>query len=154
MSEDIPSISSIVSRLPQKIQNRFESLGGYIRGIIDEESNKSGVNIALSSNDVQSIQFAALIYSLDHFFRAGSSSARTAAMTFEQLGLQGFQVGSSHFTKDNDNTRRGDMLADKLRDSIGNSHMGIVIRNSISMRDLISTMIREVNNGQSLDTER
>jgi len=101
MAAEIPSISSIVSQLPQRLQRRFESLGKYIRGVIDEESNNLDANIALSTEDTQLIQLAALIYLLDSFFRAGTSSARNAATTFEQFGLSGFQVGSTTFTRDN-----------------------------------------------------
>ena len=90
---------------------------------------------------------AALIYSLDSFFRAGSSSARGAATIFEEFGLSGFQVGSTIFTRENANTRRGDLLAHKLRETIMNTALGAAIRNSTSMRDLISTMIRGMNNG-------
>lgn len=147
MSAEIPSISFIVSQLPQNLQKRFESLGSYIRGVIDEERSSVDKNINLSIEDIQLIQLAALIYLLNSFFRAGSSSARNAATTFEQFGLSGFQVGSTTFTRNNYNTRRGDFLADRLQEAIMDSHLGITIRNSTSMRDLISTMIREINNG-------
>lgn len=151
MAEGIPSISFIVSQLPQKLQRRFESLGGYIRGIIDEENSRLNRAETLSTEDVQLIQFAALIYSLDSFFRAGSRSARSAATTFEQFGLSGFQVGSTTFTKDNYNTRRGEMLANKLQESISGSRLSSVIRNSATMTDLVLTMVREIIDGKSLD---
>jgi len=147
MAENIPNISLIVSQLPSKLQKRFESLGSYVRGLIDEENSRLDTKVVLSTEDIQLIQLAALIYSLDSFFRAGSSSARGAATTFEEFGLSGFQVGSTIFTRENANTRRGDLLADKLRETIMNTALGEVIRNSTSMRVLISTMIRGRNNG-------
>ena len=147
MAESIPSITFIVNQLPNRLQKRFESLGNFVRGIIDEESSKLKTKIVLSTEDVQLIQLAALIYSLDNFFRAGSSAARGAATIFEEFELSGFQVGLTNFTKENANTRRGDLLADKLSESIRNSVLGDFIRNSNSMRELISTMIREVKNG-------
>jgi hypothetical protein len=147
MAENISNISFIVSQLPNKLQKRFESLGNYVRGLIDEESSRLNTKIVLSTEDIQLIQLAGLIYSLDSFFRAGSSSARSAATIFEEFELSGFQVGSTTFTKENINTRRGDLLADRLSESIRNSALGEVIRNSNSMRELISTMILGMNNG-------
>lgn len=146
MAEGIPNISFIVSQLPNKLQKRFESLGKFVRGLIDEESSRLSTKIVLSTEDVQLIQLAALVYSLDSFFRAGSSSARSAATIFGEFELSGFQVGTTSFTKENVNTRRGDLLANRLSESIRNSTLGEFIRNSNSMRELISTMIREMNN--------
>jgi hypothetical protein len=147
MTEGIPSISSIISQLPHKLQIRFESLGSYVRGLIAEESIRLGTNIVFSTQNIQLIQLAALIYSLDSFFRAGSSSARTAATVFEQFDLSGFQVGLTTFTRSNHNTRRGEILASRLQETIVNSYLGTVIKNSSTMKDLISRMIREMNNG-------
>lgn len=110
MTSEIPSVSSIISQLPQNLQRRFESLGKYVRGIVDEESSKIDSRIILSTEEVQWIQLAALVFSLDSFFRAGTRSARNAATIFEQYDLTGFQVGSTVFTKDNYNTRRGDLF--------------------------------------------
>lgn len=145
MSERIPSISAIISQLPHKLQLRFESLGSYVRGIIAEESLRRGKDIELSTENIQLIQMAALLYSLDRFFRAGSSSARTAATVFEQFELSGFQVGSMTFTRNNYNTRRGDILADRLRETVMNSSLGAIIRNSATMRELIATMIQGIS---------
>ena len=146
MAENIPNISFIVSQLPNKLQKRFESLGSYVRGLIDEESSRLDKKIVLSTEDIQLIQLAALIYSLDSFFRAGSSSARGAAIIFEEFDLSGFRVGTTTFTRENINTRRGDLLANKLRESIINSALGMAITNANSMRALISTMIRGMSN--------
>jgi len=68
MSENIPSVSAIINQLPHKLQIRFESLGSYVRGFIDEENNRLNVNIVLSQEKIQLIQLAALVYSLDSFF--------------------------------------------------------------------------------------
>jgi hypothetical protein len=147
MTSEIPTISSIISQLPQNLQRRFDSLGKYVRGIVDEESSKTDTRVILSTEEIQLIQLAALVYSLDSFFRAGTRSARNAATIFEQYELPGFQVGSTVFTKDNYNTRRGDLLAENLQEAILGTNLGKVIKNSSSMRGLISTMIREMNNG-------
>lgn len=145
MSDGVPTISFIVSQLPQKLQRRFESLGGYIRGLIEEERQRLGKDINLTSENIQLIQLAALLYSLESFFRAGSSSARGAAATFEQFQIPGFQVGRTTFTSTSYSTQLGDVLADRLQNTIRNSRLGVVISNSATMRDLITTMIREMS---------
>ena len=150
MPERILSISEIIQQLPQKLQVRFNSLGKYVQGII-EESATIGKQIKLSSEDTQLIQLAALIYSLDSFLRAGSYAAKTAATTFEEFELGGFQVGSTLFTKNNENTRRGEILADKLRLTISQNRLGTLINSSSTMRELISKLVREMSHGETVD---
>lgn len=147
MSENTPRIAQIIDLLPQKLQIRFESLGGYVRGIIEEENTKLGRAMRLSIEQVQLIQLAALIYSLEDFFRAGSRAARGASIAFEDFGLSGFQVGSQAFTRDNVNTRRGDLLAEQLREVVRNSPLGDYIKNASSMTELIETLVKEAGNG-------
>lgn len=146
MAEGAPNVAEIIRYLPRKIQVRFDSLGNYVKGLIDEESARRDKEIKLSSEHIQLIQLAALIYSLDSFMRAGSYAAQIAASTFEEYELRGFQVGSSVFTENNENTLRGRVLADKLRATVARTRLGVLIRNSSTMRDLISTLIREMNN--------
>jgi len=146
MAEGAPNVAEIIRYLPRKIQVRFDSLGNYVKGLIDEESARRDKEIKLSSEHIQLIQLAALIYSLDSFMRAGSYAAQIAASTFEEYKLRGFQVGSSVFTENNENTLRGRVLADKLRATVARTRLGVLIRNSSTMRDLISTLIREMNN--------
>lgn len=151
MPERLSNISEIIQQLPQKLQLRFNSLGNYVQGIVDEESAKNGKQVKLSGESTQLIQLAALIYSLDSFLRAGSYAARTASTTFEKFELGGFQVGSTLFTKNNENTRRGEILADKLRMTVAKTRLGALIKNSSSMKELISTLVREMNNDKSVD---
>ena len=151
MIDRAPNISEIIQRLPQKLQVRFNSLGNYVQGIIDEESARNRKEIKLSSEDTQLIQLAALLYSLDSFLRAGTYAARVASTTFEEFELEGFQVGSTLFTRNNENTLRGEELAEKLRKTVERTRLGRIIRNSPTMKELISTLIREMNNGEALD---
>jgi hypothetical protein len=115
--------------------------------LIEEEISQSGRNIRLDQEDIQLIQLAALIYSLDSFFRVGSAAARAASITFEEFGLDGFQIGSTTFTRDNENTRRGEELATQMRRSISGTPLSRAIVTSPSMRRLITTLIRELSDG-------
>lgn len=151
MPERVSNISEIIQQLPQKLQLRFSSLGNYVQGIVDDESAKNRKQVKLSSENIQLVQLAAFLYSLDSFLRAGSYAARAAATTFEEFELEGFQVGSTLFTKSNENTLRGEILADKLRMTVAETRLGLLIKNSSTMRELISTLIREMNNDESVD---
>lgn len=148
MADNIPSIHEIVNQLPLKLQQRFNSLSGYVQGIIDEEAETYDTSIRLSPEDKQIIQLAAFIYSLDSFLRAGARAAREASVTFERFGLSGFQVGSTHFTSDNLNTQRGEMLARELREVALQTPLGSYITNARSIRDLVNWLIRDIRNEQ------
>ena len=142
------NVSAIIQQLPPNLQRRFLSLGSFVGGIIDEEITRSKKSNRLSQENIHLIQLAALIYSLDSFFRSGTAAARQASVTFEEFGSIGFQIGSTVFTKDNDNTRRGELLADELRKAIIGTQMSRAIQTSSTMQQLIITLIREINDGQ------
>lgn len=150
MADNTPNIAEIVGLLPLRLQRRFDSLGGYVQGIIEEERTQYDISLRLSSEDKQVIQLAAFIYMLDGFLRAGSRAAREASSTFERFGLSGFQVGSTHFTSDNLSTQRGEMLARELRGVVLQTSLGPYIRNAQSMRGLVSWLIREIINEQTM----
>jgi hypothetical protein len=151
MESEAPRISEIVQQLPQKLQLRFTSLGNFVQGMIDEASATSGKTIKLGSDEVQLIQLAALVYSLDSFLRAGTNAARSASTVYEKFDIPGFQVGTTVFTRDNENTRRGELLAEELKKNILRTKLGSIIRNSSTMKELISTLIDEISNGKTMD---
>lgn len=153
MSEGRLSIPDIVNQLPQKLQLRFESLGSYVQGIIIEERDRLGRDIQLDNEDIQFIQLAALIYSLDSFFKGGTRAARNASFVFEQYGLQGFQVGSSTFTQNSAETLRGQRLAEALRRIIAGTSLNRFIVRSTSIRDLVVRLLREIRDGETLDQQ-
>jgi hypothetical protein len=150
VSEDL-TVSEIIRLLPQKLQQRFNSLGRYVQGIIEEEEDKLGRDIEISHEDVQLIQMAAFIYSLDNFLRVGTSAARIASITFEQFGFGGFQVGSTTFTRNNHATRRGELLAQALRGTVADTPLYGHIISASTMQVLISTLVREMADGAPLD---
>ncbi|GIK40338.1 MAG: hypothetical protein BroJett011_41710 [Chloroflexota bacterium] len=145
------TVSDIIRTLPRKLQNRFESLEGYVRGVIAEEEDNLHRSIKLSDENIRFIQLAALIYLLETFFRAGTRSARGAAIIFEQFGSSGFQIGSATFTRDNYETRRGEVLADGLLRILSNTSLNKYIISANSMRELVSTLVKEMAEGESDD---
>jgi hypothetical protein len=143
--------SAIINMLPQSLKPRFYSLGKYVRGVIEEEADELGRAIELTDEDVRSIQLAAFVYMLDDFLRTGSRVAREASVTFEEIGLNGFQIGSTVFTKDNYNTRRGEELADRLRAALVGTPLANRIDSATTMRGLISALIRETTDDTRVD---
>lgn len=151
MAEGRLTIAEIVNQLPQKLQSRFESLGSYVRGVIQEERERLERDITVDTEDIQFIQLAALIYLLDSFMRTGTVAARNASSIFEQFGLAGFEIGSSRFTQSNENTLRGERLAQNLRSVIAATSLNRFITNSSSMRDLVIRLLNEIKDAETLD---
>lgn len=147
MPDGIPSITEIVKMLPYRLQLRFDSLSGYVLGMIDHIRSERRIEVRLSREEIQLIQLAAFIYTLDYFFRAGTRAASEASTTFERFRLEGFQVGKTQFTRDNENTRRGENLANSLRESIAGTRLDRIIRTSRSLDSLVQTLVRGFANG-------
>ena len=122
-----------------------------MRSIIEEEEDRRERKISIGNEEVQIVQLAALIYTMDSFLRIGSIAARVSAETFEEFGYEGFQVGSSTFTRNNYNTRRGFMLADNLQNIIANTPLNRYINDANTLRELVTTLVREIEDGQTLD---
>lgn len=141
------TIARMIQRLPMPLQNRFTSLGGYVRGLVEEEEQRLKRKLAFGNNDIQLIQLAAFVYLLDYYFREGTRAAASAALMFEEYHLSGFSVGSTVFTRNNENTRRGALLAYELRQVLADTPIAVVIEQSTSVRALVSRMIREMSNG-------
>jgi hypothetical protein len=144
---DVPRASEIVRMLPYRLQLRFNSLAGYVSGIIDDLTFRKEIRIRLGTEDVQLIQLAALVYTLDSFFRAGTRAAREASATFERFESSGFQVGRTHFTRDNENTKRGEQLANTLRNTLAGTELERIIRTSRTLESLVEDLIKGLNNG-------
>jgi hypothetical protein len=146
MANENSTVNQIVSLLPSRLQLRFESLGTYVRSVIEEERQILGMRERISQEDIQRIQLAVFIYSLNSFFRIGTSAAKSASSTFEELGFTSFKIGSSYFSQNNETTMRGETLALKLEKMLAKSTLGKHIRSSYSMRDLISRLLQELKN--------
>lgn len=147
-SYDEGSVSSLVRKLPYKLQIRFQSLNGYVNWIIDEELVNSQGDYNLTSEDIQMIQFAALVYSLRYFFRLGTQVARDASQLFEDYNVNGFSVGSVQFTANNENTNRGEKLDRNLRAALAGTALGRKIQEADTMETLVRSLIKDFRNGQ------
>lgn len=112
------SYSDIVKILPYRIRSRCDSLGAFVKAVLDEEDHNREQVDKLTTDDIQLIQLLVLVGFLDSFFEDGTTAARSAVRRFEDLGVRGFTVGRKAFEGDNENVRLGEELAKELRDTL------------------------------------
>lgn len=141
MKDGTQSVSEIASLLPYTLRSRFNSLGPYVRGLLEAE------NYLLPEDQVRTIHLAVFVYTLQEFLQAGTRAAKNAATTFEGLGIDGFSVGNTVFTKDNDATNRGESIARALIGALDGTAIGAHVASAQSMRSLVRAMAREYSRG-------
>jgi hypothetical protein len=117
---------------------------------VEEEIEIAGFDRRLTSEEHEYLQLAALTYMLQEFFRAGSAAALAASTAFEELGAQGFRVGSLRFTPEDPATLRGERLAADLRD-ISLRYIPYQLVGAHSLRGLVQLFIEELNHASPLD---
>ena len=80
----------------------------------------------------------------NEFFREGSRAAVAAVDEFHNLGVPGFQVGSSVFEGRNENVVRGDRLAETLRSAVADPELLSAINRANRMRDLVIDLLHRI----------
>jgi hypothetical protein len=112
----------------------------------------------LTDDDTHIIQLAAFIYWINFFLEEGTKAAQAAAETLEKLQvenskirIEGFNVGSTIFTRDNENTLLGRTLAKSLMQSLADTPLLKHIEKATSMRNLIKDLRDEMANGKAMD---
>jgi hypothetical protein len=147
MEEHAQQVTEIIKQLPQPFQNRFNSLGGYVRSVIEELEKNTKPKNRLGKEDVSIIQLAVFIYYMNWFLQEGTRAAQASILTLESFGLVGFSVGSTVFTRDNENTLLGKNLAEGLMKSLGNSPLATYIKQAKNMPSLIRNLRDEMKYG-------
>jgi len=142
--------------LPPALKARFDSLGSFVTSVIQEIEKRGRVpEKRRTSADVkQDIALLVFIASLREFLREGSRAAAAAAEKAVSLGLSGFTVGRQTFTPDNENTRRGNMLADALWEQIEDNRLRNLLDSDRSLSRLIEVLYAVSRNPQRLDQYR
>jgi len=100
-----------IRTLPRSIRRRFDSMGKYIRGVLDE----AGLSERLHRRDIETIHITVFVRVLDEFLRDGTDAAVAAVDTLSELGVEGFVIGRERFSGRNDAVTRGELLANGLR---------------------------------------
>lgn len=111
--------NDLLNRLPDRLVVRMEGLAGFVRTVIDEEQRRLPSNLRLPTDTLNDVQFVIILIYLIEILRESSTAATDAVRIFGGLGVSGFQVGSTTFTKRSDETRLGKEMADELSAILG-----------------------------------
>lgn len=150
MPEEIPpTYSQLVRKLPYRLQSRFTSFGNYVNGILDEYTKNEGVKLSKKDRDL--IKLIAFTFALEDFFKQGTLVTKQAIRVFEDLGEKGFTVGRTEFTRDNENTLKGEILSDRLNSLIVENNQMSKFQDETSLKSKIFKIIRSVSHNKRMD---
>jgi hypothetical protein len=94
------------------------------------------------------VRLVGAAWSLDRFLRDGTKAAQSAASLFTELDAVGVAVGNTVFTRDNENTMRGERLANEFRASLEGTRFHSIVEEASSMQALVKRLIREMKHEQ------
>jgi len=140
------STSEILQYLPHTLRLRFQSISKYATALAGE-ALPDGTRLNLGAEDLRQLNYAAVVYILREFLQSGARAARSAVNTFEDLGLKGFSVGRSHFTRHSEATRRGERLAKALDAKLRGTLIAQKMRASRNIRDFLQAVAKELDHG-------
>jgi hypothetical protein len=133
--------SDWLGALPRSVRQRFEGLGSYVSGVLEEYDRRSKLN----RSQIQEIHLRIFIEELSGFFIDGSRAAARAVDAFEQLGIHGFRIGNETFAGRNEAVTRGQRLAEALSEATGDAHPRGDTITEVSLRDRILQLAREID---------
>ena len=102
----------------------------------------------------QDIALLVVIAALRQFLQEGTRAATAAAEKAVSLGLTGFSIGRTLFTPNNENTRRGSVLAEALWAQIEDKRLKRLIDSQPSLSRLVEELYAIAKNPERLDRYR
>jgi hypothetical protein len=138
MAHETPTLSQMVAELPRQLQRRFESLGSYVKDVLERDQGPGGGG--LSRDHLAAIQLAAFVYSLREFLEEGTRAARSAAIVFESLGATRFRIGRTEFSRNNENTLLGRRLGANLVAALNDPELLRIMERATSLTSFIKTL--------------
>lgn len=142
--------TTIFRDAPKYISQRFSAINSYVwqsffpdnllnerlRRYETEELSKSELNrLKDIANEASLVIF---IFLLKRFFAEGTNAAIQAVDTFNELGVNGFQIGSKFFSGRNENVMEGQLLADTLMNTITNQELITLINDSQYVSQIVN----------------
>ena len=110
----MPTLNEVVSELPYRVRIRFTSLAAFVRTVVRESEKQTPKAERISREQLEEIQLIVFTRSLEFLLREGSAAAEGATAAFDEIGAGPFSVGTTVFATGNENTTRGDDLADNV----------------------------------------
>ncbi len=149
------SLRAVIELLPYRLRSRFNSLGSYVQGCIDETINDMrrgqarNVNrvLTLSSEDRQTIQLIGFVVFIGRFFKDGTRAASLATDAFASLGTPGFQIGRTEFEGRNVNVMRGQSLHNALIQAVNNPEISQWVDSPLPLGEIVRRLVERAING-------
>lgn len=145
------SYTQILTQLPTRLRPRFESLGRYVKTIVDEEQVHMPRRNRLKRQQIELLQTLVFVHVLNDLFKETTAAAMRTVMTFEELGVSGFSVGQTDFVGRNENVMRGERLSEQLMQQAGEFLPTTDENGSRGLRQFIKELIKRVQSVQSVD---
>lgn len=134
---------------PRFITRRFNSIKGYVRNTLypeevrqqifkhlksREERQEKNRQIKELTNEATLVTF---LFLLRKFFAEGATAAKKAVDSLQELGVEGFFIGTDYFSERNPKVIQGDLLAEKLVASIEDPELRTLILDSQYVSEIL-----------------
>lgn len=141
---------------PKFLTTRFSSISKYVSETLIPESTirqktlkyrtkdeklEEQNRLKLVANEASIVTFIFLTYK---FFKEGSNAAKQAADTFNELGVEGFYIGRTYFSERNENVIKGEVIAERLLNSISNEEIKDLVKNSQYIYEILNIYKRQI----------
>jgi hypothetical protein len=105
----------------------------------------------MTRTDIQVIEQVAMACFLNHLLREGVNAARSAVHVLAESDIEGFTVGATLFSGENENVMRGARLAEALQEHLSAFPIGDLLKRDFYPRQLVLEVIKLVTHGASVD---
>lgn len=142
------NLSEVMKSAPKYITQRYGSLNSYVWESLYPQAQKNKLLNKISNEEekkgelrrmkevVDEATLLLFIFVTRRFFEEGSEAAKRAVDIFKELGVNEFYLGSTKFEGRNENVLMGEVLANKLFESLP-YEMRSVIAESRFMSDIL-----------------
>lgn len=132
-------INDLLRMLPMSYRKRFSAIRNYSYERLYPEPERSELFLHAKSKEdrikirkvmnanVENLSVILFIFFLKKMFVEGYKATITTVDTFKELGVKGYSIGGIYYADRNENVMLGNLLYNKLMESISDS----VLRNKI-----------------------
>jgi hypothetical protein len=147
------NFADIRNELPPSVRGRFDSLGSFVNTVIRdiEDRRQLAESRRLPKEVRQDISLLVFVAGLRQFLMEGSRAATAAANEVASFEFSGFSIGNYVFTPDNENTRRGAVLAEELWARIEDHRLKNLLGSERSLSKLVEELYAVARNPERLD---
>lgn len=155
--------NSIFKDAPKYLTLRYNSLNRYVHEVFLTPDTIEDIRQRFGTKDERKAEIrrikdianeaslVAFIFIVRKMFTEGSNAAKNAVDTFKELNVDGFRIGSKYFQGRNENVIMGDLLAEKLLNSVSDDRVKGLILSSNYLTDILKGYQTLVKNPSSLN---